>query len=151
MTPCSAKPNRDLVQDEHLVCAILAQSVLILNPLHAPIWGPGPVPVHPAQSPHYLRSFRAVLGPLVAPGGSHRLSCRTAGCLGMTCSLLSLNANFRFTGFWLPALGFLSLTTCFAKRIKDLFKSRTDPGLEICPHSFGWKRPRWYRCPFPQH
>lgn len=76
------------------------------------MWYIGP---HASQPPSYLHSFRAVLGILVAPGGSQQLACCTADHLGVTCSLLSLSARLRFTGVWLPALGFLSLTTRFAK------------------------------------
>lgn len=94
----------------------MARSILILNPCRAPVWRPGPVQsIGPQADPSYLRSFRAVLGLLVAPGGSQQLSCCTADYLGVTRSLLSLNASFRFSGVWLPALGVLALTTCFAK------------------------------------
>lgn len=94
----------------------MARSILILNPRRAPVWRPGPVQsIGPQADPSYLRSFRAVLGLLVAPGGSQQLSCCTADYLGVTRSLLSLNASFRFSGVWLPALGVLALTTCFAK------------------------------------
>lgn len=94
----------------------MARSILILNPRRAPVWRPGPVQsIGPQADPSYLHSFRAVLGLLVAPGGSQQLSCCTADYLGVTRSLLSLNASFRFSGVWLPALGVLALTTCFAK------------------------------------
>lgn len=94
----------------------MARSILILNPCRAPVWRPGPVQsIGPQADPSYLRSFRAVLGLLVAPGGSQQLSCCTADYLGVTRSLLSLNASFRFSGVWLPVLGVLALTTCFAK------------------------------------
>lgn len=105
-----------------------------------PIWRPGPVwPIGPHTAPtSYLHSFRAVLGLLVAPGGSQQLSCCTAGYLGVARSLLSMSTLCLSGSASLHLASYSSLPAL--QRTKDLFKSRTALCLEICPHRVAWKR-----------
>lgn len=112
-----------------------------------PIWGLGPVwSTGPHTAPtSYLHSFRAILGLLVAPGGSQQLSCCTADYLGVAHSLLSMSTLHVSGSVSLHLASYSSLPAL--QRTKDLFKSRTALWLEICPHRAVWKRSAMFPSP----
>lgn len=106
-------------------------------------------PLAPA-APRYLRSSGAVLGFLVAPGGSQQLSCCTAACLGSLPSvfLTPAEAALGLLGSGcLPLASYPSLPAL--QRTEGSFRSRTAPWL--APHPKGArKKPGWCRCPVPK-